>query len=451
MYLQEILEVAIGLVFMWLVLSIAAMTIQEWIGNVLAWRANALEKSIRGMLTSGELTKKLYEHPLIASLYQSAKKAGKKPRLPSYIPAAKFASALFDIVTQAGTEASPLKNLTSQIDDQLAAVQNPEQRKLAKEDWATILETAKQVAASGVSRAAVDSLRVQVQAYGDKYPEIQPTLNLAMPQVDAFYQKFLEQQKVAVASSPSTDLAMRLFRLGLLALEGIAPKFKDTMAALLRNAEVYSLQGEQAVAEAVRVSIETWFNDAMDRLSGSYKRKAQLASFVIGFVLALILNVDSINVATSLWREPTLRQAIIAQVESYAQQNQRLSAQTTTDGSTPDLLQTIPELQQQLQALNIPFGWTTAVIDTGGKQCALFPFKGNQIWGIVGQNGLGVPVCKRVDNFPVDLSGWLGKLLGLIITGAATAQGAPFWFDILKKLINVRSSGPNPAEQAPVG
>jgi hypothetical protein len=450
MYLQEILEVAVGLIFMWLVLSIAAMTIQEWIGSALAWRANALKKCIREMLTSGELTKKLYEHPLIASLYQSAKKTGKKPRLPSYIPATKFASALFDIVTQAGIKASPLKNLTSQIDDQLAAVQNPEQRKLAKEDWAAILETAKQVAASGVSQAAVDSLRVQVQAYGDKYPEIQPTLDQIMPKVDAFYQKFLEQQKVAVASGPSTDLAMRQFRLGLLVIEGIAPKFKDTVAALLRNAEVYVLQGEQAVAEA-RVSIETWFNDVMDRLSGSYKRKAQFASFVIGFVLALILNVDSINVATSLWREPTLRQAIIAQMESYAQQNQQLPAQTTTDGSTPGPLQNIPELQQQLQALNIPFGWTTAVIDTGGKQCTLFPFKGNQIWGIAGQNDQGEPVCKRVINFPVDLSGWLGKLLGLIITGAATAQGAPFWFDILKKLINVRSSGPNPAEQSPVG
>lgn len=450
MYLQEILEVAVGLIFMWLVLSIAAMTILEWIGNALAWRANALEESIREMLNSGELTKKLYEHPLIASLYQSAKKAGKKPHLPSYIPATKFASALFDIVTQAGTEASPLKNLTSQIDDQLAAVQSPEQRKLAKEDWATILETAKQVAASGVGQAAVDSLRVQVQAYGDKYPEIQPTLDLAMPQVDAFYQKFLEQQKVAVASSPSTDLEMRQFRLGLLVIEGIAPKFKDTIAALLRNAEVYILQGEQAVAE-IRVSIETWFNDAMDRLSGSYKRKAQLASFIIGFVLALILNVDSINVATSLWREPTLRQAIIAQAQSYAQQNQQLPAQTTTGSSTPGPLQTIPELQQQLQALNIPFGWTTAVIDTGGKQCTLFPFKGNQIWGIASQNDQGVPICKRVNNFPVDLSGWLGKLLGFIITSAATAQGAPFWFDILKKLINVRSSGPNPAEQTPVG
>ncbi len=450
MYLQEILEVAFGLIFMWLVMSIAAMTIQEWIGNVLAWRARALKKSIRGMLTNNELTKKFYEHPLITSLSQSAKSTGKKTRLPSYIPADKFASALFDVVTQAGKEASPLENLTNQIDDQLDSIKNPEQRKLAKEEWTALLETAKQVAALGAGQAAVDSLRMQVQAYGDKYPEIQPTLDQVMPEVDAFYQKFLEQQKIAVAGSPSTDLAMRQFRLGLLAIERIAPKFKDTIAALFRSAEVYGLQGERAVAK-VHTCIESWFSDAMDRLSDSYKRRAQFVSFVLGLMVALIFNVDSINVANSLWREPTLRQAIMIQAQSYVQQNQQLSEQTTTESSTSDPLQSIPEIQQLLQPLNIPLGWTTATMGTGGKQCALIPFKGDQVWGIAGQDNKGAPVCKRVDNFPVDLSGWLNKLLGLIITGAATAQGAPFWFDILKKLINIRSSGPTSSEQTPVG
>jgi len=37
------------------------------------------------------------------------------------------------------------------------------------------------------------------------------------------------------------------------------------------------------------------------------------------------------------------------------------------------------------------------------------------------------------------------------MTGAAAAQGAPFWFDILKKLINVRSTGPKPEEKAAAG
>ena len=104
MYLQEILEVAIGLVFMWLVISVAAMTLQEWVGNALKWRANALEENIREMLNSGELTRQLYNHPLIASLYHPSKKAGKKARFPAYIPAEKFSAALFELIVDAGMQ-----------------------------------------------------------------------------------------------------------------------------------------------------------------------------------------------------------------------------------------------------------------------------------------------------------------------------------------------------------
>jgi hypothetical protein len=52
---------------------------------------------------------------------------------------------------------------------------------------------------------------------------------------------------------------------------------------------------------------------------------------------------------------------------------------------------------------------------------------------------------------PGDLNGWLVKILGMLIAGLAAAQGAPFWFDILKKFINVRGTGTNPVEAKPVG
>jgi hypothetical protein len=41
--------------------------------------------------------------------------------------------------------------------------------------------------------------------------------------------------------------------------------------------------------------------------------------------------------------------------------------------------------------------------------------------------------------------------MGLLMTGLAATQGAPFWFDILGKLVNVRGTGANPAEKQPVG
>ena len=80
MYLQEILEVAIGLVFVWLVISVATMSLQEWFGNILNTRAKELEKAIAQMLSSPNMTSQFYEHPLIANLYKPSQKSRKKRR-----------------------------------------------------------------------------------------------------------------------------------------------------------------------------------------------------------------------------------------------------------------------------------------------------------------------------------------------------------------------------------
>jgi hypothetical protein len=39
------------------------------------------------------------------------------------------------------------------------------------------------------------------------------------------------------------------------------------------------------------------------------------------------------------------------------------------------------------------------------------------------------------------------KLAGIFITALAAMQGAPFWFDLLKRLVNLRGTGANPAEK----
>ena len=166
-----------------------------------------------------------------------------------------------------------------------------------------------------------------MQIYGEKYPEVKPSLDTLIPQVDAYYGQFVQEQRAAVESGADTGLAMRQFRLGLLGMQKVNPRLSNSVTAIIRQAEGYALHADQVVATA-RLNLETWFNDAMDRLSGTYKRKAQLMAFIIGVILALILNVDSISVATSLWREPTLRQAIIAQAQSY-------SPPAASQGGTP--------------------------------------------------------------------------------------------------------------------
>jgi len=444
MYLQEILEVAIGLVFVWLVVSIGTMSLHEWLGNIANSRAKGLEKAIAQMLSNTDLTRRFYEYPLIANLYQQPKKKGQKVRLPSYIPTNKFGATLFELIIQAGTENSPLQAMKYQIEQNLNALESPEQQKLAREDWEAILETARNIAASGAGGAALDSLKFQVQAYGEKYPELKPSLDGLIPQVDTYYGQFVNEQITAAETGADTNLVMRQFRLGVLALHKNNPRLGASITAIIRQGEVLALQGELLVT-STRTNLESWFNDSMSRISGSYKRHAQLNAFIIGFVLALILNVDSVNVATSLWREPTLRQAIIAEAQSYP------PPAASQAGSTPDPLQNIPAMKTQLQALNIPFGWTIAPLNTSGGQCTLVPIKAGQVWGISSRDSSGKVNCEGIVNLPVDLNGWLAKVLGMLLTGAAAAQGAPFWFDILKKLVNVRGTGAKPEEQKAVG
>jgi hypothetical protein len=444
MYLQEILEVAVGLVFVWLVISIATMSFQEYLSTIVNLRAKNLKTAVVQMLASKNLARLFYGYPLIANLYIRTNKRNKKPRLPSFIPTDKFAATVFELVVQSGLDSNPVQAMTDEVEQQFASIESPEGQERARADWGAILRTARNVTSSGFGIASLDSLKLQIQTFGEKYPEIKPTLEKLVLQMDDYYGQFAEKHGTVLNSEPDSGLAMRQFNLGRLALEKTNPRLGESITAIVRQSEGYGLTGEQAVA-AARLNLESWFNDAMDRLSSDYKRHAQLVSFIIGVILALLFNVDTIHVATSLWREPILRQAIIAQVESY------IPPALSQEGSLFPPLESIPALESQLHALNIPFGWTTAPFDTGGRQCSLLPFQNGMVWGIPSLDDQHQPICRELDNLPVDVSGWLVKILGLLITGSAAAQGAPFWFDLLKRLLSVRNTVVNAAEQTPVG
>src|SRR6266487_3643743 len=109
---EALIETAIGLFFVFILISLASSQIVEWIASYRRWRAKDLEKTIRTMLYDPAIQKnvdkealllanKLYEHPLIASLAPPGSK-------PSYIPASKFALALFDVIVTAGTDVSTI-------------------------------------------------------------------------------------------------------------------------------------------------------------------------------------------------------------------------------------------------------------------------------------------------------------------------------------------------------
>src|SRR5262249_21625641 len=74
------------------------------------------------------------------------------------------------------------------------------------------------------------------------------------------------------------------------------PQLKQMMDGIIERAH-----GDE---EMVRKELASWFDNAMDRVSGVYKRWAQLFSFLFALVFAVLLNISTIEVAQKLWRQP---------------------------------------------------------------------------------------------------------------------------------------------------
>ena len=215
----------------------------------------------------------------------------------------------------------------------------------------------------------------------------------------------------------------------------ISPEVNQSLNALLLNIEEYVTAGETKLAKA-RENVEKWFDDSMDRVSGVFKRYSQTMALLIGFLVALILNVDSINLTLYLWREPSVR-AVLAQNAAQFELPQ--------GEMQSDPVKALQDFRDQFTGLTLPVGWV--INDSQGRaisdvNCQLFPGT-NQAFGIpvIGTNMCVAPPQSNNQN------NLLLKLAGIFITALAARQGAPFWFDILKRVVNLRGTGPNPEEK----
>jgi hypothetical protein len=110
---STILEVAIGLVLMFLLLSLVASAVREGIEGIIKARAVNLERGIRTVLDDPKgigLARLFYEHPLISSLYHDtfppAVQRFLGRNLPTYIPSRSFSTVLIDLATR-GPNAGP--------------------------------------------------------------------------------------------------------------------------------------------------------------------------------------------------------------------------------------------------------------------------------------------------------------------------------------------------------
>lgn len=264
MSLSGILDVAIGLVFVYLLLGLLASAVQEMFAGFVARRGKGLQRAIgellQGRLPSelGEdsLFRKVFGHPLVRSVTSG--------RPPSYVAGNKFALAVVDALKD-GSQ-SPL------------------------------------------------------------FTQIESTIS-QMPDSEA----------------------------------------KASLSALLGSA-----RGD---IDAFKAEVEKWFDDAMDRATGIYKRNTQLFLLIIGAVLAVTLNVDSVNIARTLWTDRDARAVTVAAATKYVETacpsppTDKPADPKAAKPAEPPLPQALLEecrkklaesAKAQLDGLPLPIGWAAA-------------------------------------------------------------------------------------------
>ena len=110
MFGSDMVDVALGMVFVYLLLSLICSAVKQLIEQVMKHRARDLETSLRELLADPDgtgLVQKIYNHGMIFGLFKGAyNPAGSKRNLPSYIPTRNFCLAILNIVAHRATGAS---------------------------------------------------------------------------------------------------------------------------------------------------------------------------------------------------------------------------------------------------------------------------------------------------------------------------------------------------------
>ncbi|WP_022976380.1 hypothetical protein [Nevskia ramosa] len=173
----------------------------------------------------------------------------------------------------------------------------------------------------------------------------------------------------------------------------------------------------------VRAALAAYFEESMERVTGWYRRHVQLVLLAIGAVLAIALNADTLNIVRTLSQDDALRAKIVATAVGVAGEGQ-VTAPVCKEATADCERQLAQQVNSQLALasnLGLPLGWNGI---TGLPACAPT---------IAGQ------ACSDSRAFLTGALFVLTKILGLALTALATTLGAPFWFDLLNRLIQTRN------------
>lgn len=193
-------------------------------------------------------------------------------------------------------------------------------------------------------------------------------------------------------------------------IKTIENQYPDAVKRLEEIAYTTKLNHDNPTLENFRDEIANTFTQIMERTSGVYKRNAKGVSLMFGFLAAALLNIDSFHIISQLYKNPALTQEINQVATTAFEKHESCLNEAKDEQAKKKCAEIAMNESKKLEGLNqpLPIGWN----DNGW-------FNSEQIQA---QKGL------------------LQAIIGWFITAIAIAMGAPFWFDLLGKFMNVRNT-----------
>jgi hypothetical protein len=210
-------------------------------------------------------------------------------------------------------------------------------------------------------------------------------------------------------------------------------KASDITDDLKTNLQTFISEAGSDV-EKFRSLVESWYNDSMDRVSGWFKRKAHSCTMVIAVLVTITFNASTIKVAEVLWNDDASRQTVA-----------KMAADLVNNETSP-VINPLASEEDKKASLKIE----PNAIEKGKKAIEIIKQTSSIPLGWRGENPLDIDTIRTASKKAIpgwSFYDWLSHILGWTLTALALSLGAPFWFDTLKNLVNLRTSGTKPEEK----
>ena len=211
--------------------------------------------------------------------------------------------------------------------------------------------------------------------------------------------------------------------------------------------------------------IESWFDECMERASGWYKRQIQFVTFCFAAGMVLLFNVDSIKLTRALWTSAPLRESFVALSKDMVKYDNAdelaKNFKVKREGGKVVVQKVVPDFDKQVIVTDNANQTDTVLVSSSTEAAANDAMNDAENAQALGAQNAKNAAAKEYQDLKTQLSvpiGWdtenwsaiwaystqekllymLGKLIGLFMSIAAASMGAPFWFNMLKSVSNLK-------------